>query len=134
MTHEPLNAVLAAQQVNATLSGRHLRIAAENLLRLLSDRTMLKAVDAAGERIIGAALLLSDSVQTWDYSGPFPSESTCLLVGGAVAGPVALAAAAQAARSAGATRVDAAILSGCTGAVPGISGILEIGNTRMQVA
>jgi hypothetical protein len=134
VTHETLNAVLAAQQVNATLSGRDLRDAAENLLRLSSGRTVLKAVDAAGERIIGAALLLSESVQTWDYSGPFPSKSTCLLVGGVVAGPVGLAAAAQAAQAAGATRVDAAIVSGWAGLVPGVSRIREIGNTRMQVA
>ena len=134
MTHETLNAVLAAQQVNATLSGRDLRDVAENLLRLSSSRTLLKAVDSAGERIIGAALLLSDSVQTWDYTGPFPLNSTCLLVGGVVAGPVGLEAAARAAQAAGASRVDAAIVSGWSGQIAGISRIQEISRSRMQVA
>lgn len=134
MSHETLNAVLAAQQLNATLSGRELRAAAENLLRLSTGRTVLKAVDAAGERIIGAALLLSDAIKTWDYSSGFPPRSACLLVGGVVAGPVGLAAAAQAAQAAGASRVDAAVVSGWSGHVRGVSRIRELCQPRVQVA
>jgi hypothetical protein len=91
-------------------------------------------LDAAGERIIGAALLLSDSLNTWDYTAAFPAEDTCLLVGGVVAGPAGIAAAAHAALAAGASRVDAAIVSGWTEQVPGVSRIREIGPARMRVA
>lgn len=134
MTHEVLRTVLAAQKVNATLSGRDLRAVAENLLSLSSTRTRLKALDDAGERIIGAAMLLSDTVVTWDYTTPFPQRSTCLLVGGVVAGPVGLVAAAQRASEAGAARVEAAIIGGWVDQVPGVACIREIGSARMQVA
>jgi len=134
MTHEVLYSVLVAQEANATLSGRDLRTAAENLVRLTSGRTCLNALDAAGERIIGAALLLSDSLETWDYTVAFPAQHTCLLVGGVVAGPAGIAAAAHTARAAGAPRVEAAIMSGWTKRVPGVSRMREIGAAYMHVA
>lgn len=134
MTHQVLQSVLAAQKVNATIAGRDLRTAAENLVHLATDRMCLRAFDAAGERVIGAALLLSDSLSAWDYTAAFPAKHTCLLVGGVVAGPAGIVAAADAARAAGAPRVDVAILSGWTQQVPGVSRILEIGVAHMWVA
>lgn len=134
MTHEVLQSVLGAQEANAMLSGRDLRTAAENLVRVASGRTRLKALDAAGERIIGAALLLADSLATWDYTTAFPAKHACLLVGGVAAGPAGIAAAAHAALAAGAGRVDAAILGGWTEPVAGVSRIREIGAVHMRVA
>lgn len=134
MTHEVLQSVLGAQEANATLSGRDLRTAAETLVHLASGRTRLKALDATGERIIGAALLLSESLETWDYTAAFPAKHTCLLVGGVVAGPAGIAAAAHAALAAGAARVDAAIVGGWTEPVPRVSRIREIGAAHMRVA
>lgn len=134
MTHEVLHSVLDAQEANATLSGRDLRTAAENLVHLANRRTLVKALDAAGERIIGAALLLSDSLETWDFTAAFPPKHTCLLVGGVVAGPAGIATAVQAARAAGAARVDAAIVGGWTESVPGVVRIREIGESHMRVA
>ena len=134
MTHEVLNSVMAAQQTNATLTGRDLRAAAENITELATGHTVLKALDAVGERIIGAALLLDDSLQTWDYTGPFPAKSTCLLIGGVVAGPVGITAAAQGAAAAGATRVEVALLSGWSNPVPGVAHVRQMGQTPMQVA
>jgi hypothetical protein len=134
MTHQVLQSVLTAQEANATIAGRELRTAAENLVNLATDRMRLRAFDAAGERIIGAALLLSDALRTWDYTAAFPSEHTCLLVGGVVAGPAGIVAAADAARAAGAPRVFVAILSGWTQKIPGVSRIQEIGVAHMRVA
>lgn len=134
MTHGVLQTVLGAQQANATLSGRDLRVAAENLVRASSDVTVMKALDAAGERIIGAALLLNDSLATWDYTSEFPRRATCLLVGGVVAGPVSIATAARAAADAGAARVEAAIVGGWTNHIPGVARIREIGTTSARVA
>lgn len=134
MTHDVLQSVLGAQGANATLSGGDLRTAAEHLVDLASGRTRLKALDAAGERIIGAALLLSDSLETWDYTVAFPAKHTCLLVGGVVAGPAGIAAAAHAALAAGAARVDAAIVSGWSEPVPCVSRLREIGAAHMRVA
>lgn len=133
MTHQVLNSVLAAQRANATLCGRDLRTAAENLLHLTTSRTVLKALDAVGERIIGAALLLDDDLRTWDYTRPFPSKSACLLVGGVVAGPVGISSAGEVVTAAGATSVEAAVLSGWTSPVPGVAQVREIGSARMQV-
>lgn len=134
MTHQVLNSVLAALQANGTLSGRDLRTAAENLVHLTTSRTVLKALDAVGERIIGAALVLDDDLRTWDYTGRFPSKSTCLLVGGVVVGPVGISSAAEAVTAVGAARVEAAILSGWTSPIRGVTRIREIGSARMQVA
>ena len=134
MTHEVLQSVLIAQEANAKLSGHDLRTAAENLVCLASGRTRLKALDAAGERIIGGALLLCDSLETWDYTAAFPARHTCLLVGGMVAGPAGIAGGARAALAAGATRVEVAILGGWAEQVPGVSRIREIGAAHMRVA
>ena len=135
MTRELMRTVLDAQHVNATLSGHALRAAADNLTQLnLGRRVVLKAFDAAGERIIGAALTLRDDLEAYDYTRPFPERTTCLLVGGVIAGPVAAAAAAEAAVAGGATRVVVAILGGWNEPIPGVDRVREIGAASAQVA
>jgi hypothetical protein len=71
---------------------------------------LLRALDLAGERIIGAALALSDSLEPYDFTRPFPEGATCLLVGGVVAGPASIAAAVEAVTAAGACRIEVALL------------------------
>ena len=112
MTHQLLWQVLDAQQANATLTGASLRSAAEALVCATDARNILvMAIDLAGERIIGAAMSLSDSVRAFDYSQAFPSGVVCLLVGGIVVGPIGIANAAEAVVAAGATRVEVATLT-----------------------
>ena len=120
--------------MNAALSGRDLRVAAENLIPLAAPGTVMKALDAVGERIIGAALVLSDAVSTWDYTGPMPTGATCVLVGGVVAGPAGIAAATQAVVNAGASRVEVAIIGGWSSPVDDVARIREIGYMPVRVA
>jgi len=136
MTHALLWSVLDAQRANATLSGGDLHAAAQQLADIgAGNRAVLMAFDAAGERIIGAAMALSDtSLEVFDYTGRFPERATCLLVGGHVAGPVGVADAAAAASCAGASRVEAAILGGWPDSIPGVVRIRELGRTRADVA
>src|SRR5690349_12262325 len=98
MSHELLLSALDAQQANATLAGPQLRSAAEELLRVYDPgRTRVMALDGAGERIIGAALAMQDKpIELFDYTGAFVEVSTCLLVGGFIAGPAGVEAAATA--------------------------------------
>src|SRR5262245_37601886 len=116
MTHELLWSVLSAQRANATLSGGDLRTAAQDLARDLAQerfntRSVLMAFDTVGERILGAAMVLSDqNIEVFDYTGPFPARCTCLLVGGNIAGPVGIADAADVVTRAGARRVEAALI------------------------
>jgi hypothetical protein len=136
MTHELLWTALDAQSANASLSGRDLRSAAEELLRLHTPgRTVLMAVDAAGERIIGAAMTLTDQpVEVFDYTHSFPARSTCLLVGGFIAGPVGVADAAAAVIGAGATRVQAAVIGGWSDPIDGVARVRNLGRQRARVA
>jgi hypothetical protein len=136
VTHELLWSALNAQQANATLAGRPLRAAAEELIRVYTPRrTRLMALDAAGERIIGAALVLSDApLEVFDYSDAFPRGLSCLLVGGFVAGPVGIEDAAAAAIGAGAAKVEAAVIGGWTGPVAGVSRVRDLGRAHTRVA
>lgn len=134
MPHRVLRTVLDAQRINATLSGRDLRVVAENLIPFASKGTVVKAFDATGERIIGAALVLSDALSPWDYTAPMPTGSTCVLVGGLVAGPAAIGAATQAALDAGATRIEVAIIGGWTSPIEGVARIWQIGLRPVRVA
>ncbi len=136
MTHQLLWSVLDAQRANATLSGGDLRAAAEHLADLCADRhVLLKAVDSAGERIIGAAMTVAEvDLDVYDYTSGFPQGSTCLLVSGHVAGPVGLADAAAAASSAGAAQVEAAILGGWPDPVAGVAQICGLRQSRFCVA
>src|SRR5262245_12562891 len=117
MTHKLLWSALETQSDNATLAGGELRAAAENLLRHHgSGNRVLVAFDATGERVIGAAMTLTDEpLKMYDYTRAFPAHATCLLVGGLIAGPVGVADAAAAVTAAGAARVEAAIIGGWAG-------------------
>jgi uncharacterized Zn-binding protein involved in type VI secretion len=111
MVHELMWSVLNAQHTNATLAGNELRRAAEDLARLSDSNAILAAFDLVGERIIGAAMMKTDTVlRTFDYSQSIPVGSRCLLVGGQVAGPAGIAAMAGAMVAAGAETVDVVML------------------------
>lgn len=136
MTHERLWSALEAQSENATLAGGELRAAAEELLRLHgSSNSVLMAFDAAGERVIGAALTLTDEpLMMFDHTRPFPAHATCLLVGGVIAGPAGVADAAATVAAAGAPRVEAAVIGGWAGAIDGVARVRELGRPRARVA
>jgi len=136
MDHELLWSVLNAQRANATLSGGELRAAAQDLAHIWSTtRSVLMAFDAVGERIIGAAMAISgQSLEVFDYTGPFPDRATCLLVGGTIAGPVGIVEAAAAVTRAGARRVEAAIIRGWPEPIPGVVRIRQIGESHADVA
>jgi len=73
-----------------------------------------------GERIIGAALAISSDINLFDYTVRFPDHARCLLVGGHVAGVVGVQDAAISVRRAGASHVDAAMISDSPGLVEAI--------------
>lgn len=105
-----LDRVLAAQTANSTLRGDDLRCAGREVAALTA-RTgdALLAVDDAGERIIGSALLTDDGVRVVDASRRLEHQ-TVLLVAGYIAGTTGIALKAEMARSLGASRVRAVIL------------------------
>lgn len=136
MSHELLWSALDAQQANATLAGPQLRSAAEELLRVYAlGRMRVMALDAAGERIIGAALAMRDEpVEVFDYTGTFAETSTCLLVGGFIAGSAGVEAAATAVAGAGATMVEAAVIGGWPAPIRGVSRVRDLGRPHARVA
>lgn len=136
MAHEMLSQVLDAQRANATLSGELLRRAAAELPGgHTRRRTIYAAFDAAGERILGAAMVLSDELlEIFDATEPFPRDACCVLVGGFVAGPVGLADAATSVLRAGAESVNAAILGGPVHAVADVGQIRLLGHAKAHVA
>lgn len=136
MSHELLWSALDAQRANATLAGPQLRSAAEELLRVYAPgRMRVMALDAAGERIIGAALAMQDEpVEVFDYTETFTGTSTCLLVGGFIAGPAGVEAAATAVTGAGATMVEAAVIGGWSAPIRGVSRVRDLGPDHARVA
>ncbi|GJO16031.1 hypothetical protein NJB1507_03250 [Mycobacterium marinum] len=120
-----LNRILTAQSANSALCGDDLRNAGREVAALaLRGGDELLAVDDAGERIIGAALLADDGVRAVDTSRRLDNRSV-LLVAGHVAGTTGVASKADLARSLGAAHVRAAFLSeegvridGCDAVVP----------------
>lgn len=136
MTHDLLWSVLDAQRANATLSGEALRDAARHLADLRPPgRVMLMAFDAVGERIIGAALAMTEQqFSVYDYTDSFPARTTCLLVGGFVAGPVGIASAAAAAAHAGAARIEVALLGGTDEPIGGVARIRLLVDSSQAVA
>lgn len=105
-----LNRILAAQTANSTLRGDDLRKAGREIADLaLGAGDALMAVDDAGERIVGAALLADDGVRAVDSSRRLDNQSV-LLVAGHVAGTMGITLKADLARSLGARRVRAAFL------------------------
>ncbi|MFT4284015.1 MAG: hypothetical protein QM598_04200 [Protaetiibacter sp.] len=135
MTHEPIRAMLEAQRANALLGGASLRRAATNLVAVAgSGRRVVLAFDHAGERVIGAAMLTGGSIETFDYTQAFPDGVEALLVGGYIAGPVDLEAAAEAAVRAGATRVIAAMLSEWSTTVANVDTLVNLNRLEARVA
>lgn len=136
MSHELLWSALDAQQANATLAGPQLRSAAEELLRVYDPgRVRLMALDAAGERIIGAVLTMQDApIEVFDYTEAFAGTSTCLLVGGFIAGSAGVEAAATSVIAAGATKVEAAVIGGWSAPIRGVSRVRDLGRDHARVA
>lgn len=122
MTHELLWNVLGAQKANSVLSGVMLRRAAEDLVAIRRDLgAVVQAFDGAGERLIGAALLLDDeSFETRDATTTLPDGSVCLLVGGYLAGTVGVEMAIKMVKAAGAGPVHVALLGGHAGPLDGV--------------
>ena len=132
----PLCNVLDAQHANATLTGPVLRAAADDLLHSRpNQRTLFMALDAAGERILGAAMAVADkTLEVFDYTRPFPDRATCILVGGFIAGPAGIASAAAAVTSAGAQRVEAVIVRPPTARIAGVNRIRLVAQARAHIA
>lgn len=105
-----LDRVLTAQTANSTLRGDDLRTAGREVAALaVRNGAALLAVDDAGERIVGAALLADDRARPVDSSRRLDGESV-LLVAGHIAGTAGVALKADMARSLGASHVHAVIL------------------------
>jgi hypothetical protein len=134
--HETLQNVARAQQINATLCGRALHDAALRLIdAAAASRAIVMAFDAAGERILGAALVLAEEpLEVFDYTATFPADRTCLLVGGVIAGPVGVAGAAGTVTAAGARRVEAALMTEWSDQIEQIARIRNIGLVPARVA
>lgn len=103
--------VLDAQTRNSLLSGETLRGAARDLIAA-SDGLQLMAADEPGERIIGAALAMSDRLSVLDKSQRHDGKNV-LLVSGYTAGDIGRARAVRIARCLGAARIELAVLSPC---------------------
>ncbi|WP_141214029.1 hypothetical protein [Mycobacterium marinum] len=105
-----LNRILTAQGANSTLRGDDLRSAGREVSALaLGAGDAIMAVDEAGERIVGAALLADDRVCAVDCSRRLDNQPV-LLVAGYVAGTVGIVLKADLARSLGAPHVHAVFL------------------------
>jgi hypothetical protein len=131
-----LTRVLDAQRTNSTLAGQELRIAAQDLIGMhVPPSTVVLTYDEAGQRIMGAALTLSDSFPVpFDTTTRLPAGAPCLLVGGVIAGSVGVAQAAQLARSLGAEDVTAAVLGGWAEPIPGVDQVRTLASTRVTAA
>jgi hypothetical protein len=134
--HEMLWNVARAQQANATLCGRALHDAALGLIEAAAaSRAVVMAFDAAGERILGAALVLAEEpLEVFDYTGMFPAERACLMVGGVIVGPVGVAGAAATVTAAGARRVEVALLTEWSDHIEHVARIRSIGLMPARVA
>lgn len=105
-----LDQVCAVQSANSTLSGDDLRMAGRKVASLAArEGCLLMAVDAAGERLIAAAILADDAVRTADTSCRL-DDQWVLLVAGHLAGSTGIALKADLARALGAAYVQATFL------------------------
>lgn len=129
-----LDRILDAQTSNSTLCGDDLRSAGREVAALaLSGGDELLAVDCAGERIIGAALLADDRVRAVDVSRRLDHQSV-LLVAGHVAGTTGIALKADLARSLGAARVRAAVLNEERVNIQGCDSVVSLTSRRHLIA
>jgi hypothetical protein len=133
-SHPLLDGVLRAQTANSTLSGDELRRAARRLVTVAAAApSALLAVDAAGERLVGAAILLSGDLRLVDRSRRLDGESV-MLVAGHIAGTAALVTAAGMAIAMGAERVQAVVLGDTPGSVDGCGQVHSLSEARHLVA
>lgn len=129
-----LDRICEAQTRNTTLAGDDLRAAAHGLAALaMGSRMRLLAVDEAGERLIGAALVQDHGVQTVDTSRRL-DDLHILLVAGWVAGTTGIAMKAELARSLGAQRVEVVTLGSVESPIAGCERVLQITSRRHLLA
>jgi hypothetical protein len=133
-TRNLLTRVCDAQTRNSTLAATELRDAARTLAAIATDGGWaLLGVDAAGERLIGAALIADDRVRLVDASRRLDGLSV-LLVAGHIAGPTGIAMKATLALSLGATRVEATVLGPCSTASGSGQRVVSLDRERHLVA
>ena len=126
--------VCEAQTRNSTLASKELRGAARTLAALATDGGWaLLAVDGAGERLIGAALVADEGVRVVDTSRRLDGLPV-LLVAGHIAGPTGIAMKASLALSLGATRVMATVLGPAATANVGGARVISLDRERHLVA
>lgn len=106
-----LAAMRDANARNRLLAGDLLRHAAQGLISV-ADGFEVGAVDAAGERIIGAALAMSDRLTLRDETVRSDGKNV-LLVSGFTAGDAGRARAVSQAWVGGAARIELAVMSPC---------------------
>lgn len=106
-----LKDLLEAQSSNSSLSGDELSTAA-HFVCALARRTGLQALasDRAGERILGAALMIEPGISMADRSRRFDGSGV-LLVAGYISGDAMVATRARSVRSLGASRVEVVLLT-----------------------
>lgn len=126
--------VCEAQTRNSTLASKELRSAARTLAALATaGGWALLAVDGAGERLIGAALVADEGVRVVDASRRLDGLSI-LLVAGHIAGPTGISMKAALALSLGAIRVEATVLGPWTPASDGVQRMISLDRERHLVA
>ena len=135
MDHLFLDDILTAQSSNSTLGGAELRNAALDLIRLVQrSGSRLLPCDAAGERIVGAALVLvSDLTPPADMTTRLEGVD-CLLVSGRIAGPHQIAEVAAIAKRLGADSVTAAVLGGWEEMIEGIDELFDLHRSTRNAA
>lgn len=133
-TSSLLDSICQAQTRNTTLAGDHLRAAARDLSRLATATgRRLLAVDEAGERLIGAALVLGHKVPVADASRRLDGLDI-LLVAGYVAGTTGIVMKVDLARALGARSVEVAVLGGPESPIAGCDRVLQVTPHRHLVA
>lgn len=134
MSTSLLALVCEAQTENSTLSQSDLRAAAHNLAALVVDRGhAVMAVDEAGERLIGAALVLDERLQAVNVSRRLDDQAV-ILVAGYIAGTTGVARKAALVRSLGARHVEATLLGEEALTIEGCERVTPLALTRRLVA
>lgn len=128
VTQDVMARLIEAQSRNAGLSGQDLAKAADKVARLARrNHALLVAHDSAGDRIIGAALVLRpEDCRPADVTARFEGQSL-IVVSGMIAAPHALVQDITQLRSMGAGHIHVAVIGGWTEVVPGASTVTAIG-------
>ncbi len=129
MGDELLRKMVEANRTNAELAGAPLVKAATTLVTLArSAQATVFACDAAGERIVGAALILDGAIAPLLATSTIDSDHV-ILVSGAFAGAAHVAQAASDLRADGVRRVTFAGLRGCAVHIDGVDVIVTLDQT-----